>query len=109
MPCTYIRGRSLLCSWPASEQLRHALCKPAYISSKTVSELCTACLFCICLPCDDLLGWAQVLNEAGEQSSSKLSLSTLLDIVAPVLQQFVLEGKAAEDSGHEIKQVSSGA
>ena len=47
----------------------------------------------------------QVLNEAHQQGSSKLSLSTLLDIVAPVLQQFILEGKAAEDSGHEIKQV----
>lgn len=42
-----------------------------------------------------------------EESSSKLSLSTLLDIVAPVLQQFILEGKAAEDSGHEIKQVNA--
>ena len=49
----------------------------------------------------------QVLIEAPEQSSSKLSLSTLLDIVAPVLQQFILEGKAAEDSGHEIKQVTT--
>ena len=47
----------------------------------------------------------QVLSEPGEQAPAKLSLATLLDIVAPVLQQFILEGKAAEDSGHEIKQV----
>lgn len=47
----------------------------------------------------------QVLKESDEHISGKLSLSTLLDVVAPVLQQFILEGKAAEDSGHEIKQV----
>ena len=47
----------------------------------------------------------QVLSEPGEQLPDKLSLATLLDIVAPLLQQFILEGKAAEDSGHEIKQV----
>ena len=57
------------------------------------------------LACGDSACWLQVLNEAPEQSSSKLSLSTLLDIVAPVLQQFILEGKASEDSGHDIKQV----
>ena len=49
----------------------------------------------------------QALSNAHEHSSSRLSLSTLLDIVAPVLQQFILEGKAAEDSGHEIKQVNT--
>lgn len=48
-----------------------------------------------------------MLNETDEQRHSRLSLSTLLDIVAPVLQQFILEGKAAEDSGHEIKQVTA--
>ncbi len=48
----------------------------------------------------------QVLDEAGTESKVQLSLSTLLDIVAPLLQQFILEGKAAEESGHDIKQVS---
>ncbi len=52
-----------------------------------------------------MLGF-QVLNEAGAESEVQLSLSTLLDIVAPLLQQFILEGKAAEESGHDIKQVS---
>jgi len=46
-----------------------------------------------------------VLNEAGAEGEVQLSLSTLLDIVAPLLQQFILEGKAAEASGHDIKQV----
>ena len=52
-----------------------------------------------------MLGF-QVLNEAGAEGEVQLSLSTLLDIVAPLLQQFILEGKAAEESGHDIKQVS---
>lgn len=49
---------------------------------------------------------AQVLNEAGPERAVQLSLSTLLDVVAPLLHQFILEGKAAEESGHDIKQVS---
>lgn len=82
------------------------------MSSKAVSEFnsTTCCaqhafsaFACHAMTC---WGWVQVLTEAGEQSSSKLSLSTLLDIMAPVLHQFVLEGKAAENSGHEIKQVA---
>ena len=52
-----------------------------------------------------LLGF-QVLNGAGAEGEVQLSLSTSLDIVAPLLQQFILEGKAAEESGHDIKQVS---
>ncbi|KAL0035339.1 hypothetical protein WJX77_001780 [Trebouxia sp. C0004] len=47
----------------------------------------------------------KVLNEAGSECEVQLSLSTLLDIVAPLLQQFILEGKAAEESGHDIKQI----
>ncbi|KAL0018407.1 hypothetical protein WJX79_009395 [Trebouxia sp. C0005] len=47
----------------------------------------------------------KVLNEAGAEGEVQLSLSTLLDIVAPLLQQFILEGKAAEESGHDIKQI----
>ncbi|KAL0044331.1 hypothetical protein WJX82_000142 [Trebouxia sp. C0006] len=47
----------------------------------------------------------KVLNEAGAEGKVQLSLSTLLDIVAPLLQQFILEGKAAEASGHDIKQI----
>ena len=35
----------------------------------------------------------------------QLGLSTVLGVFAPLLQQFILEGKAAEDSGHDIKQV----
>lgn len=49
----------------------------------------------------------QVLTVSSREGETKLSLSSLLDVVAPVLQQFILEGKAAEDSGHEIKQVPS--
>ena len=49
---------------------------------------------------------AQVLNEAAPERAVQLSLSTLLDVVAPLLHQFILEGKAAEESGHDIKQVS---
>ena len=47
----------------------------------------------------------QVLTAPEEERACKLSVSSLLDVVAPMLQQFILEGKAAEDSGHEIKQV----
>ena len=49
--------------------------------------------------------YAQVLSESGGGVEGQLSLSTLLGVVAPLLQQFILEGKASEDSGHEIKQV----
>ena len=49
---------------------------------------------------------AQVLTEAAPERAVQLSLSTLLDVVAPLLHQFILEGKAAEESGHDIKQVS---
>ena len=35
----------------------------------------------------------------------QLSLSSMLGVFAPLLQQFILEGKAAEASGHDIKQV----
>ena len=48
---------------------------------------------------------AQVLNESGSSAEGQLSLSSLLGVVAPLLQQFIIEGKAGEDSGHEIKQV----
>ena len=49
--------------------------------------------------------YAQVLSKSGGGVEGQLSLSTLLGVVAPLLQQFILEGKASEDSGHEIKQV----
>ena len=42
---------------------------------------------------------------SGRASDTQLSLGSLLGVVAPLLQQFILEGKAGEDSGHEIKQV----
>lgn len=48
-----------------------------------------------------------MLRESDEHKSGRLSLSALLDVVAPLLHQFILEGKAAEDSGHEIKQVTA--
>lgn len=54
-----------------------------------------------CFDCHHL----QVLHESGKASDAQLSLGSLLGVVAPLLQQFILEGKAGEDSGHEIKQV----
>jgi len=47
-----------------------------------------------------------VLNESGTDGAVQLSLSSLLGVITPLLQQFILEGKAAEESGHDIKQVS---
>ena len=46
-----------------------------------------------------------MLTQSAGAAEGQLSLSTLLGVVAPLLQQFILEGKASEDSGHEIKQV----
>ena len=48
---------------------------------------------------------AQMLDEQQGEEAMQLGLSTVLGVFGPLLQQFILEGKSAEDSGHDIKQV----
>lgn len=50
-----------------------------------------------------------MLSECEPDSSVQLSLSSMLGVFAPLLQQFILEGKAAEASGHDIKQANLNA
>ena len=48
---------------------------------------------------------AQMLGEQQGEEAAQVGLNTVLGVFVPLLQQFILEGKAAEDSGHDIKQV----
>ena len=50
---------------------------------------------------------AQMFNEQQGGEAAQVGLNTVLGVFAPLLQQFILEGKAAEDSGHDIKQVGT--
>lgn len=47
----------------------------------------------------------QALRGDGDTKGSALSARVQMVVLVPLLQQFILEGRATEGSGHDTKQV----